>query len=143
MIDWTDFNCPVTAHFKVSDCLWLGQWARLANAYDGLTEQIEARLLSVCTAAEQVRSMLGVPMLTTSMYRPPTYSPLVGGSATDVHTQGMAMDFIPGKMTTDQAKAIIMPAMEQLSIRMEDNGTNASWIHIDVAPVGHKRFFLP
>ena len=38
-------------------------------------------------------------------------------------------------------RQVILPHLEEWSIRMED--INGGWIHIDTNPVGYKRFFKP
>lgn len=142
-IDWTDLNYLITEHFSVKDALWLDHWTRLANESDGLTEGFYSELLETCLMAEDLRAILGVPLEVTSMFRPPGYSVLVGGSSTDPHTLGIAIDFKPIGLSTDQAKIILLPILEKLGIRMENNGQRSSWVHCDRAPVVHNRYFLP
>lgn len=143
MIDWTNPNCPVTDHFSVKDCLWLGKLGRLATSGDGLTDEIIIRLIETCHMAENVRQVLGCPLEITSMYRPSEYSVSVGGSIHDVHTRGYAFDFIPIGMGVEAAKELLRPLMDALDIRME-RGTSG-WIHIDdhhpIGPSG--REFVP
>lgn len=145
MINWADPKCPVTTHFCVKDCLWLPKWNRLANASDGLTEQLQDTLFTFCQKLEEVRAVIYTPMNIHSIYRPPAYSPLVGGTATDVHTQGIAADFDceEWSLTCDNVKQILLPKLIELDIRMEDNGPGAAWVHVDTHPVGHLRFFKP
>ncbi len=56
-----------------------------ANAYENL------RLLA--QSAEQVRALLGAPMLITSGYRCAALNSLVGSKPTSAHTSGLAIDF--------------------------------------------------
>jgi Peptidase M15 len=143
MIKWTDPKCQVTDNFTVHDCLWLGQWGRLANEKDGLSEEICEKLIIACENAEKIRSILSCKMLISSMYRPPQYSPLVGGSSTDVHTQGIAFDFVPNTiLSVEAAKELIRPNLDSLNLRMEKGTT--TWIHIDSkAPGPSGREFIP
>lgn len=145
MLNWEDPNCKVTMHFTVRDCLWLNQWSRLANESDGLTDEHKTNLVTLCNKLEEIRSVLGSPMFVHSMFRPPRYSLLVGGSATDVHTMGIACDFNPVDFTCDDAKNILLPKLDELNIRLENNGVGADWVHIDTHNLllGHKRYFLP
>jgi len=143
MINWTDPKAHVTPNFTVHDCLWLGHWGRLANATDGLTDDLCQKLITTCENAEKIRAILQCPMLISSMYRSPAYSPIVGGSATDVHTQGIAFDFVPDTiLSIDAAKELIRPNLDDLNLRMEAGTTN--WIHIDSHQVGASgREFIP
>jgi zinc D-Ala-D-Ala carboxypeptidase len=135
VIDWTDEAVLVTPHFSVKDCLWLAHWGRLADASDGLTDDLFNSLVCTCHFLEQVRALLGCPMIITSMYRPSLYSPIVGGTSSDVHTQGIAADFttIPW-LSINDAKTILRPNLGRLDLRMEANTTD--WIHIDNHEIG-------
>lgn len=143
MIDWTDPTCQVTLNFSVKDALWLGQWSRLANASDGLTEALCDQLIITCENAEKIRKLLACAMNISSIYRPSAYSPIVGGSSTDVHTQAIAFDFVPDPVISIlTAKAIIRPQLDVLNLRMEKGTT--TWIHIDSHQVGPSgREFTP
>lgn len=143
MIDWSDPSCNVTEHLTVKDCLWLHQCDRLANENDGLTDGIKDELVKTCEMAEKLRTILGVPIIVTSMYRPPAYSKMVGGTETDVHTKGVAIDFTTGKkMFIETAKQVLRPHLASLDIRMEKYTTN--WIHVDRRALGPSgREFTP
>jgi uncharacterized protein YcbK (DUF882 family) len=70
------------------------------------------------------------------------YSPIVGGTSTDVHTKGMAADFHVNGMTVEAVKEVLAPLLEGLEIRMEQ-GT-PTWIHVDIYPPGPSgRYFKP
>lgn len=143
-IDWTNSEAQVSTYFKVKECLFLPSWGRMANESDGLNNEIKANLEALCAVLDQIRASLACPMRVHCMYRPGPYSALVGGSATDVHTRGLAVDFdCDSDMTCDQVKELLMPQLEAWGVRMENNGDGAGWVHIDTAPVGHARFFLP
>jgi hypothetical protein len=142
-IDWENINSKITDHFTVEDALWLHKWNRLANEFDGLTDELYADLIDTFNMAEDVRDLLDSPMKITSGFRPPTYSILVGGNDHDPHTRALAIDFIPLILSTDQAKGLLLPKLDSLEIRMENNGRGSSYIHVDRSPVVHNRFFLP
>jgi uncharacterized protein YcbK (DUF882 family) len=127
--------------FSWGELLNLPSWGRLATVEDGLTENILDNLNALALKMDSVRRSIGGPIIVHCAYRPPAYSKLVGGSETDVHTQGMAMDWNPSNMTCDAAKEILLPQLEDLGLRMEDNGPGAGWIHLDIHPVVNKRFF--
>lgn len=135
MINWSDPDCNVTDHFTVGDCIWLPHWRRLANETDGFDKSMESEILQTCEMAEEIRAIVNCPMRVTSMFRPKTYSPLVGGNEHDVHTKGLAIDFttVP-TIAIDAAKSLLRPHLAALNIRME-KGT-PTWIHIDRREVG-------
>lgn len=143
MPDWTNLLDQVSTYFKVREALFLPSWGRMATASDGLNDEIEANLQALCTKLDVIRDFLACPMNVHCMYRPGPYSVQVGGTATDVHTKGMAVDFdCNSDMTCDQVKELLLPMLEQWGVRMENNGAGAGWVHIDIHPVGNARYFL-
>jgi hypothetical protein len=144
MIDWNNGDSSVTPHFTVNDCLMLHNWNRLATENDGADLN---KLVALCQVLEQVRDALGVPMNIHCIFRSTAYNlaqNILPPSGLDVHAMCLAADFDAGPhLTTDQVKAILMPMLEDLGIRMENNGAGASWVHIDIHPVIHNRFFTP
>lgn len=140
-IDWTDATIQVTEHFTVGDCLTLHAWNRLANDQDGLTDEIKANIVTLCQKMEEVREVLGCPINVHCTYRSPDYNnQVVGAIPNDVHSMGMAMDFDCGSVhTIDEAHSILEPLLEQYGIRMERN--TATWVHLDIHPVGNARYF--
>ena len=144
-IDWTDETCQITEHFTVKEALYLHQWERLGNETDGLNDDIKNNLINLCGVMEKIRALLGnIPIKVHCMYRPPAYSQLVGGTAHDVHVTGLACDFdsMPD-MTCDKIKELLVPQLEALNIRLENNGLGALWCHIDTHPVISQRYFNP
>jgi len=138
MIDWSDPNSMVSKYFSVREMLWLPKWNRLAseqNPDDHLTDSVKSNLVALCEIMDEVREYLGTPLSVHSGFRPPAYSVLVGGFATDVHTRGLAIDFDPNpELTIQDAKDLLEPCLEHLGIRME-RGTK-TWIHLDTHPPG-------
>jgi Peptidase M15 len=140
-MDWTDGNSSVSDHFSVSDCLTLHSWNRLATEEDGADFD---KLTTLCQVLEQVRAILGAPMSVHCMFRSADYNIQIGANPTDPHNRSMACDFdCNPKLTCDEVKNILMPHLESLNMRMEDNGNGASWVHLDLCPVLHNRFFKP
>lgn len=146
MTDWSKPDSLISHYFTVGEMLWLPKWNRHVDdrASDGLTDQIKNNLIKLCTIMDQVREFLDAPIKVHSGYRPPVYSHLVGGSMTDVHTQGLAVDFdcLP-HINCDDAKDLLEPMLEDFGLRMENNGPKAQWIHLDCRYVGRKRYFDP
>ena len=141
-IDWTNAAAQVTEHFTVGDCLTLHSWNRLANETDGVTDDIKSSITTLCQKMEEIRTVLGCPMNAHCIYRSPDYNAqVVGAIPHDVHSMGMAIDFDCGDAhTIDEAHSILEPLLEQYGIRMEQN--TATWVHLDIHPVGNARYFL-
>jgi uncharacterized protein YcbK (DUF882 family) len=144
MIDWTDGTQQVSNHFTVKECLYLPTWKRLANESDGLTEDIQNNLVTLCGILDQIRDFMGQPINVHCMYRPPAYNDQIGAPTNDVHSMGQAVDFdMEPNITCDQVKDHLKPVLQKYRIRMENNGNGANWVHIDIHPVGFARFFNP
>ena len=144
MIDWSKPDDKVSKYFTVEEALLLLTWRRMADESDGLTDDIKSDIIKAALIFDKVREFLGEPMHVHSFYRPAAYSARVGGSATDVHVHGIAMDFHVSSKSCDEVKAILMPKLKELGIRMEDNGKGAGWVHIDIREPGPSgRFFKP
>ncbi len=140
-IDWTDPKSQVTEHFNVSDCLMLHKWNRLATPEDGADIQ---KLYSLCLVMEEIRKILGYPINVHCMYRSPEYNKLIGANPNDPHEQNLACDFdCNPKLNCDEVKIKLMSHLENLDIRMENNGNSAGWVHIDLCNIIHNRFFNP
>lgn len=143
MINWEDPNCRVSDWFTVKECLWLPTWGRLANENDGLNDSVKNSLYALCSKLDHIREFFLCPMIVDCMYRPPSYSKLVGGFETDVHTMGEAADFKVGGIYTEDAKKLLEPSLEALGVRMEDN-PGSDYIHIDIHSPGLTgRYFKP
>lgn len=144
-IDWTDANYHITPHFTVGDAITLHAWNRLATEDDGLDDDAKVKLIALCETMEKVRTHLGCAINVHCMFRSPKYNleqNILPPTGMDVHAMNLACDFDASpNLTTDQIKAMLMPILEDFGIRMENNGIGASWIHIDLHPVGHSRFF--
>jgi uncharacterized protein YcbK (DUF882 family) len=143
-IDWTDPKAQITDHFTIADAIMLHSWNRLANESDGLDDDMKNQLIASCQKWEAVREVLGSPMRVHCMFRSPAYNAVIKAPANDAHSRGQAIDFdCGGALSTDEVKAKMMPLLESMGLRMENNGAGASWVHLDVSPVIHNRFFLP
>ena len=143
MVDWSNPQSQVSQFFKVRECLWLPTWSRMATDADGLTDEIRSSLFALCQTMDHIREFFEEPINVHCTYRPPPYSVLVGGSATDVHTKGMAMDFDVQNVSCDDARSLLFPSLDALQIRMEKN-PGKDWLHVDIHPVGPSgRYFNP
>lgn len=140
-IDWTNPEANITDHFTVKDACFLHQWNRLAVLEDGVNTD---KLITLCQKMEQIRSILNQPIVVHCMFRSPDYNKQIGAPSNDVHSMNLACDFdCNPNLTCDQIKTILLPQLELLDIRMENNGAGANWVHIDLHSIIHQRYFLP
>lgn len=95
------------------------------------TEEVKTNLAMTCNLADEVRDLLGTPMLISSGYRSPEVNAAVGGSTRSAHMQGYALDFISPKFGTpeDIVKAVAESKLEFDQIIME-----GTWVHLSFAP---------
>jgi hypothetical protein len=149
-IEWNNPECQVTTHFKVKDCLWLPQWARLANEDDGLDDSVKENLINTCAKLEAVRQFFGnKPVQVHCMYRPEEYNKLVGGAAHSAHKIGQAVDFhiieFGGNNGCDWVREHLVPKLDDFNIRMEDisDKDKRDWLHIDTSEPRPHRYFKP
>lgn len=162
MINWSNPREKLGQHFCTSDALYLPKWNRLANEADGLTDDSKTGLTSLFQKLDQIRDLLGVPIIVHCAFRPSKYNLLVCGAENSAHIARMilvdgkkyyiaAVDFHPlfsgleiGAQC-DKARKLIEPELENLGLRMEDNPLGSPWIHLDSRPVpnGGNRVFKP
>lgn len=94
-----------------------------------------ANLKRLAERLEQVRSLLGCPILISSGYRSPPLNNAVGGAKNSAHMSGCAADFIaPGAGTPLQ---VAMRIFNRKSI-VFDQLINEydSWVHFAIEPEG-------
>lgn len=94
-------------------------------------EDIKTNLALTCRLADEVRELLGKPMLVSSGYRSPAVNAAVGGAARSAHMTGYALDFIsPGFGTPeDVVRAVYRSKIDFDQIIME-----GTWVHLSFAP---------
>lgn len=140
-IDWTNSTSSITEHFTVGDAITLHAWNRLANEQDGLTDDGKNKLIALCQKMEKIREFLDSPINVHCMFRSQEYnSKVVGAIPNDVHALFLAIDFDSnGHYTIDELHAKLEPVLEQYGLRMERN--TPTWVHLDLHPVVHQRYF--
>lgn len=156
-IDWSNPKSKISDHFTVHDVCYLPTWGRLTNK-DELNFNSMCALFNLFNIwMANVRELLSVPLIVHVAYRTPDYNKLVGGSIDSAHIARLeddvyiaACDFHPALsydvvIACQMGKKLLMPHLDSLNLRMEDNGDLAGWIHLDNKPIipGHNRFFKP
>lgn len=130
--------------FKWYEALWCEKWGIYAFPE---SDEVHSNIEKTARTMDKIRNIVGLPIRVTSWYRPKNYNQWggaygVGGAKTSVHMQGLAVDFQVTTKTADQIRALLLPELESLNIRME-NLPSSSWVHIDLRePGGGGRFFV-
>ena len=146
-IDWNNPESKISEHFTVKEALWLPGWKRLANEADGLNDTVKTNLIKIFKKMDTVRNFLGKPIKVHCAYRPEEYNKSVKGAAHSSHkadVDSAAVDWDCGENCFETQKKLD-PMLEGWELRMENNGSDATWVHLDnrEVPPGGKRWFKP
>ena len=156
LVNPNDYISGCEGYFLWREAIYLPSWGRLANESDGLNQNIiDSLSYFFLNQILPVRLFLDVPMSVHCGYRPGPYSLAVGGTVNDPHTcttpfndtlKVCAIDFNPNWGLSlgeecDKGKSSLLPKLEELGLRMENNGSGATWIHLDSHPVINNRYF--
>lgn len=123
----------LSQYFSWREVLYLPKWGRLATESDGLADEIKENLKCFFKKLDVVREFFGAPIVIHCAFRPKGYNALVGGAQGSAHLLGLAADFHVQGIECGEAIAKIL-AQDKLSewnLRMENNGDNPTWIHLD------------
>jgi zinc D-Ala-D-Ala carboxypeptidase len=93
------------------------------------TQEIKANLVRLARFLEEVRRVLGRPIMINSAYRSVKVNEAVGSKATSQHCSGCAADIrVPGLTPDDIVKLILKTNIEYDQIIREFD----SWVHISI-----------
>ncbi|TDF85668.1 D-Ala-D-Ala carboxypeptidase family metallohydrolase [Pseudomonas sp. H9] len=96
-------------------------------------------LRRLCTFLEQIRLLVGRPVLVSSGYRSVELNRVIGGSPHSAHMQGLAADInVPGLLPAALARRIADSALmfDQLILEYD------SWVHIGLSTASERRQVL-
>ena len=91
-----------------------------------------SKLQYLAEFAQKIRNLLGVPMTITSGVRYPLLNIKVGGKETSQHCKVEAFDFIPAKITLQQAFDKIRKSDLSFGQLIIEKSGNKQWLHISV-----------
>ena len=93
------------------------------------TEEVKANLVRLARFLEEVRRVLGRPIMINSAYRSIKVNEAIGSKATSQHCFGCAADIrVPGLTPDDVVKMILKSNIEYDQIIREFD----SWVHISI-----------
>ncbi len=121
----------MTPHFKLSEFIRSDTAARL-RVNNTPSPAHMANLERLALALEEVRELLGHPLLITSGYRSPALNRAVDGSSTSSHSQGLAADFhCPGYGSDmEVCQAIADSGIQFDQIIYEQ--ARSTWVHFGI-----------
>lgn len=121
----------MTPHFSLAEFIRSDTAARLRINNTPTSEHM-ANLELLAKSLEEVRALLGKPLIITSGYRSPALNRAVDGSSTSSHSQGLAADFhCPGFGTDmDVCKAIAASGIQFDQLIYEQ--ARSTWVHFGI-----------
>ncbi len=90
------------------------------------------KVIDLAKFAQEIRDFLGVPMTITSGVRCSALNNRVGGSKTSQHLSFEAIDFVPSRMTLQQAFDKIRKSDLQFGQLIIEQSGGKEWIHISI-----------
>ncbi|EON14942.1 D-Ala-D-Ala carboxypeptidase family metallohydrolase [Pandoraea sp. SD6-2] len=90
-------------------------------------------LMRTANLLEQVRSLLGSPVIISSGYRSPALNRAIGGAGASAHVEGLAVDFSCPKFGTPYQ---ICQAIERSDIEFQQLIFEGTWVHISAPRSG-------
>lgn len=142
----------ISKYFTLNEATYLPKW----KTNHILSNEELSDIKHLAAIMDKVRELIGKPCSVHVWMRPESlnnpqsehhgesYNKLVGGAPKSMHRFGRAVDCHFEGISCADAKKIILPKLAELGLRMEDNGENAQWIHLDTRNPGPGgRFFKP
>ena len=128
----------LSEHFTLAEMTVSESAARL-----GIDNTPDAKTLTnlrrLCAFLEQVRQLVGQPILVSSGYRCVELNNVIGGSHQSAHMRGLAADFnVPGMAPGELARCVAdSPLMfDQLILEFDQ------WVHVGLSATAERRQLL-
>lgn len=123
----------LSAHFSFDE-FTVSQTAIRAGIDNTPDVAAHANLVQLAERLEQVRTLLGVPVLISSGYRCRAVNTLIGGSATSAHVHGLAADFTaPAFGSPFEVAAAIAESGIEFDQIIHEFGR---WVHLGIGRPG-------
>lgn len=119
----------LTKHFTLQE-LTVSDTALRVGIKNIASPHIIANLKTLAEGLEQVRALLGTPMIITSGYRSPTLNRFIGGSVNSAHCLGFAADFKCAGLHPDE----IVAKIKASNINYDQLIAEGVWTHISFDP---------
>ena len=118
----------MSEHFSLAE-LCFSQWA-VRNGYDNIPpEDVIGNLGALSDVLEEVRAVVGKPIIISSGYRSSPVNAAIGGSPTSAHVRGLAADItVKGMPALTLAKMIRNSGLQYDQLIYE-----GSWVHLGIS----------
>jgi uncharacterized protein YcbK (DUF882 family) len=118
----------LSEHFTLEELT--ASQAAVRNGLDNRPDlDITKNLRRMADKLEEVRALVGKPIIVSSGYRSPAVNKAVGGSSKSAHMRGLAADItVPGMTSRDLAELIRSSAIAYDQLIFE-----GTWVHIGLA----------
>jgi zinc D-Ala-D-Ala carboxypeptidase len=124
----------LSTHFTLEE-LTVSQSASRLGIDNSPTAQDLANLRELAQALEQVRALLGRPLLITSGYRSRQLNQAIGGAAHSAHMLGYAADFI----SPPQSPLDICHAIARSPILFDQLIQEHDWVHFAISTTNRRQ----
>lgn len=126
----------ITEHFSIEEAAH-SDTAKKFNIDNQIPDSLMGNLHRMCEKLEQVRSLVGQPIMISSFYRCPELNTKVGGSKTSAHMDCRAVDFNAKFNTAEMVFNKIKDSkieIDQCIIEQDKRGNE--WVHIAIEKEG-------
>jgi len=124
---------PLSLYFTYGEAVASQTAARMGIDNEPRDKRILDNILATASRMDNVRSLLGVPVIVTSWYRCPELNLAIGSKPTSQHSQGVAVDFVaprygtPREIVTRVRDEHVL--YDQVILEYPDS-PSGGWVHI-------------
>lgn len=119
----------ITEHFSLEE-LSATSHENLQQLNFRYAEKHVEQLKPLCELLEQVRSVLGCPLIVSSGVRCPELNKEVGGAKNSQHMRCEAVDLVPARHTVEEAFEIIYKSNIMFDQMILERSGGKTWLHI-------------
>ncbi|MCP3749242.1 D-Ala-D-Ala carboxypeptidase family metallohydrolase [Pseudomonas sp. SBB6] len=119
----------LSPHFTLAE-MTVSETAARRGIDNSPNEQIISNLQRLSAGLEEIRSLIGRPILISSGYRSQALNQAIGGSAGSVHTQGLAADINAAGLSPRELAMRVMDSdlmFDQLILEFDQ------WVHFGLS----------
>jgi zinc D-Ala-D-Ala carboxypeptidase len=118
----------LTDHFSLEEFIVTQQ--RGIDNIVGLGTSVGSRLLETAKKLEEIRELLGNPIIITSGYRSPALNKAVGGAPNSAHMYGAAVDFICPRFGTPYKICKLLEDCIEEGFPIDQLIYEYTWVHV-------------